>query len=227
MSGTDRTTIVVITHNYGRFLKQAVESAVYQSRRPSVLVIDDASNDDTADVVATLRATLGARFVYRREARNRGLATIRNEAARLVASQWVIFLDADDWLSRDYVEKGEDWIDRHPGTDVLTTDMLIVRGRWRRVTWRARPPKHWLDLRGGNTVAQTSFIRRQLIPDLGGYDPSLHYEDWDFWIRALKAGCCFGRLRGRHVYRREHGCNKSKLCDDGEATRQVQAKHPA
>jgi glycosyltransferase involved in cell wall biosynthesis len=48
---TDRTTMVVITHNYARFVGTALASAVDQTRRPPVLIMDDDSVDGTEGIV--------------------------------------------------------------------------------------------------------------------------------------------------------------------------------
>jgi glycosyltransferase involved in cell wall biosynthesis len=223
---TDRTTVVVITYNYARYLTEAVESVLGQTRRPNVLIMDDASDDNTPDVVRRLMAPGHGRLECCRAASNQGLSRTRNEAARRVTTEWLIYLDADDWLSPDFVEKGEAWIDRHRGVDILTTDARIVRHDRRPVRFCARVPADWTGLLERNTIVQTSFVRRDVVARLGGYDPALDFEDWDFWIRAMKAGCAFGRLPGVHVYRREHGLNKSKCCDEQAATQAVRQRHP-
>jgi glycosyltransferase involved in cell wall biosynthesis len=224
---SNRTTVVVITHNYGRYLRRAVESAIAQTRRPRVLVMDDASEDDTEALVRQMRLEYSNAFDCFRSATNEGLSEMRNMAARLVATHWVVFLDADDWLAGDFIEKGEQWLDQHPETDALTTDMLIVSNGGNLRVRKARVPRTWCDLRRSNSVVQTSFIKRERILELGGYDGRLHFEDWDFWIRLLKAGGTIGRLPGEHVFWREHGSNKSKTCDETFATRQVREKHPS
>lgn len=46
-------TVIVTAHNYGHYLDECLQSVLHQSRRPEeILVVDDASTDDTADVVA-------------------------------------------------------------------------------------------------------------------------------------------------------------------------------
>jgi glycosyltransferase involved in cell wall biosynthesis len=223
---TDRTTVVVITHNYAQYLRDAVESTLAQTRRPAVLIMDDASEDETESIVQQLLRRAGSRLAYHRAPINQGLSRTRNRAAGMASTDWIIYLDADDWLAGDYVEKGEDWLDRHPRVDVLTTDMFIVRDRRRPRVFRARIPRSWDGLLRANTIVQTSFLRRQIVGALGGYDADLDYEDWDFWIRTLKSGYRIGRLPGAHVYRREHGLNKSKICDVEAAETQVRLRHP-
>ncbi len=224
MAGQPLTTVVVITCNYGRYLSDAVESAVAQTTRPCILIVDDASEDDTPQIVERLRSAHAA-IGYHRLTENIGLARVRNLAARLVGTPWLVYLDADDWLDPHFVERGEAMLSADPAIDALTTDMTIVReGRVKRV-FRSRVPPFWADLLARNTIVQTSFIRRALVIQADGYDPSLDFEDWDFWIRVLQAGGRIERLPGAHVFRREHGRNKSKICDERAATAHVRAKH--
>lgn len=225
-SFTDRTTVVVICHNYGRFLREAVESVWGQTSRPRLLVMDDASQDETPGVVAGLLAEQPDAFVYHRSDVNLGLARTRNQAAQTAETEWIVYLDADDWLADDFVEAGERWLADHRHVDALTTDMFLVRDGRRLQRRKAQPPRRWTDLLRANSIVQTSFIRRSLVLELGGYDPSLDFEDWDFWIRAVKAGHVIGRLPGPHVFRREHGANKSKQCDEARATAAIRSRHP-
>ena len=225
-SRTDKTTVVVITHNYGRYLRGAIDSVLAQTTAPRLLVMDDASEDETGRVMAELRERDAAPIAYWRPPADQGLAQMRNHAARLVTTEWIVYLDADDWLDARFVASAEQWLQDHPGIDALTTDMRVLRDGRAPFTVKARVPMHWDDLLRRNTILQTSFIRRDLIDRLGGYDPRLEFEDWDFWIRLLKAGHTIGRLPGVHVFRREHGLNKSKRCDEREGERQVRVRHP-
>jgi GT2 family glycosyltransferase len=218
-------SVVVISYNYGRFLRQAVESVLSQTRSAPVLIMDDASTDETSRVVAELIAAGRGRIAAHRQPVNLGLAETRNLAARLVTTPWLVYLDADDWLAPHYVERMETCLDADPGLAALTTDMFIVRGGRRPFRSHARVPRHWSGLLRRNTIVQTSCIRRDVVLALDGYDASLHFEDWDFWIRVLKAGYRIGRVPGPHVYRREHALNKSKTCDAREGIEQIRRKH--
>jgi len=226
LSTPHRTTVVVITHNYGRYLPKAVTSAVEQTREPRVLIMDDSSTDDTEEVVRRLAAQ-HPHLTCHRSSQRRGLAATRNDAARRVETEWIVYLDADDWLDVRFVERGEQWLDRHPQCDVLTTDVTIVRGGRRPVVSRARVPRSWRGLLRRNTVFQTSFIRRSTILALSGYDAAFAYEDWEFWIRAMKAGYAIARLPGAHVYYRQHGLNYGARADPIHAIRAVRERHPA
>ena len=224
MAHSPLTTVAVINHNYGRFLREAVSSVLQQTRVPSVLVIDDASSDESAAVLASLEAASPALTMVRLT-ENIGLSRVRNLAAARATTEWMVFLDADDWLEPAYVEQAEASLARSSDVDVLVPDMTLIRGQHRPRVIRSHVPRDWRELLARNTIVQTSVVRRDLVTRLGGYDPGLDFEDWDFWTRALKAGGRFARLPGAFVNRREHGANKSKLCDEAAATAAVRAKH--
>jgi glycosyltransferase involved in cell wall biosynthesis len=217
------TTIVVDNYNYARFVRDAVLSAIGQSQPAHVMVIDDASTDDSPEVIRSLVAT-HRNIEFHPLRVNVGLSRVRNLAATLARTEWILYLDADDWLDTRYIGRAESWLARHPGVDVLTTDMTIVRGDRRRVV-RSRVPAFWDDLLRRNTVAQSSLIRRETIAAVGGFDPALVFQDWDFWIRVKQSGGRIGRLPGPHVFWREHGRNMSKVCDERAATAALRHKH--
>jgi glycosyltransferase involved in cell wall biosynthesis len=218
------TTVIVINHNYGRFLRQAVTSVLQQTSVPAVLLIDDASKDESGAVLASVEAAHPGVTVLRLP-ENIGLSRVRNLAASQTTTEWIVFLDADDWLEATYVEEAHRALARKPDVDVLVPDMALVRGDRRPRVVKSHVPRDWRGLLKRNTIAQTSFVRRELVLRLGGYDPALDFEDWDFWVRVLKSGGRFARLPGAFVNRREHGANKSKLCDEAAATAAVRAKH--
>jgi glycosyltransferase involved in cell wall biosynthesis len=88
-------SVVVACYNQEDFVKEAVESALFQAH-PSmeVIVVDDASRDRTPDV---LRA-LGASITFAPLAQNKGALAARNHGASLAKGEYLVFLDGDDVL---------------------------------------------------------------------------------------------------------------------------------
>ncbi|WP_241014996.1 glycosyltransferase family 2 protein [Burkholderia sp. Ac-20379] len=87
-------TVVICNYNYGRFVGQAVDSALAQSVPAArVLVIDDGSTDDSVEIVRGYGAAVDLR---RKE--NGGQVSAYNAAVDLLDTEIVIFLDADDFL---------------------------------------------------------------------------------------------------------------------------------
>ncbi|HEX6750633.1 MAG TPA: glycosyltransferase family 2 protein [Longimicrobium sp.] len=88
-----RTTVVITTYNYGRFVREAVESVQAQGVDDlQIVVVDDGSTDDTPEVLAALR---DPRLEVVRTP-NRGISAARNEGLARARGRYVAFLDADD-----------------------------------------------------------------------------------------------------------------------------------
>ena len=98
-----RVSVVIVNHNYGRFLAEAVASVREQSY-PNIdcVIVDDASTDDSADVISAITAhdpTVRSVLL----ARNSG-QTVASFAGLAVADgDFVVFLDADDLLMPDCI----------------------------------------------------------------------------------------------------------------------------
>lgn len=86
--------VVIPCHNYGRYLADAIESALAQiAFEVRVIVVDDASTDNTAEVVAGFDA---ATVIGLRIDQPSGAANARNIGASRSDSDFLAFLDADD-----------------------------------------------------------------------------------------------------------------------------------
>lgn len=93
-------SVAINNYNYGRFLNAAIESALNQSyQQVEVIVVDDGSTDESADVIAGY----GSRITAIRQA-NAGQAAALNSGFARSRGDVVIFLDADDVLLPDIVE---------------------------------------------------------------------------------------------------------------------------
>jgi glycosyltransferase involved in cell wall biosynthesis len=98
-------SIVIPAYNYAHLLPRAIESALAQSGEDyEVLVIDDGSTDATPEVVAELQRQHPRRFIYLRQ-ENRGAAAVRNRGVRETRGEYLLFLDADDRLLPDALER--------------------------------------------------------------------------------------------------------------------------
>ena len=84
-----------------RYLDQAIGSALSQTHAPSeVIVVDDASSDDTAGLVARF-----PRVRYVRRTENGGQAAARNDGAKLATGEFLAFLDQDDLWEPTFLEE--------------------------------------------------------------------------------------------------------------------------
>jgi glycosyltransferase involved in cell wall biosynthesis len=90
-----RFSIVIACYNQEDFVRQSVESALFQEHPgKEIIVVDDGSQDGTADVLNTF----GASIVLARLTTNRGASAARNHGASLARGEYLVFLDGDDVL---------------------------------------------------------------------------------------------------------------------------------
>ncbi|WP_159448106.1 glycosyltransferase family 2 protein [Papillibacter cinnamivorans] len=109
-------SVIVPCYNYGRFLKECLESVFAQTFRDfEVLVVDDGSEDDTREAVRNFSA---ARYFYQE---HRGISEARNRGLREAGGEWIAFLDADDLWLPDKLEKQMAYLRTHPDCSVLFT----------------------------------------------------------------------------------------------------------
>ena len=102
-SATPIASIVVPAYNCERYISECLTSLQRQGFRDlEVVVVDDGSTDGTAKVVGSFVAADSRFKLIRTE--NRGVSHARNVALGQVTGDYVLFVDADDWVAPDYVE---------------------------------------------------------------------------------------------------------------------------
>jgi hypothetical protein len=95
-------SIIINNHNYGRFLRQSVESALAQTHpRVEVVVVDDASTDGSREIIGSF----GSRIVPLLRERNDGQGAALNDGFATSHGDIVIFLDSDDYLYPQAAER--------------------------------------------------------------------------------------------------------------------------
>src|ERR1700736_5731823 len=93
-------SVIIVNHNYGRFLKQAADS-VFEQTYPNTecIVVDNASTDESADVLQDIATQYpDAKIVRRKENGGQNLAA--KEGFEASSGEYVVILDADDYLLR-------------------------------------------------------------------------------------------------------------------------------
>jgi glycosyltransferase involved in cell wall biosynthesis len=179
--------VVIPAYNAAKWLPQALQSLRAQTMPPSeVVVVDDGSTDDTAQV-ATAH---GAKVVQQQQ---QGPGAARNRGIRESTAPWIAFLDADDWFEPLKLERQCTRM-QQLGAAVSSTDAWLVRGKAVERTKnadRAVPEVLTFDrlLQGNPVICSTVMLQRSVLSERGMFDedPTLiATEDYDLWLRLSR-----------------------------------------
>lgn len=95
-------TLYILNHNYGRFLKQAIASALNQTFQDyEILIIDDGSTDNSSCIIEEYLHHPKISLISQE---NKGLTVSANIALNNARGKYLIRLDADDWLVPEALE---------------------------------------------------------------------------------------------------------------------------
>ncbi len=201
------TVAVIITcHNYGRFLDEAIKSVLDQTVIPAeLLVVDDASSDDTAEV-ARKYASSGVGYL-RVDVRS----AFRARAAGLHATQSevICFLDADDVLPHDYLERGLPLFES-PEVGIIYSDIELFGDRSGR---QLMPEWDKVEFDRENFMHAGSLVRRIALEIADAFrEPDLleAHEDWLVWRRVVAAGWIGSKQSAIYRYRRHASAGPSR-----------------
>ncbi len=226
MSSEKRGDIAVIitSHNYARYLDACVRSVEGQTLCPKeILVVDDASEDDTEAVVRRFPEVAYSRVTFRNG------NTARNFGFSKVAAERVTFFDADNVMAPDFLETLSRTLDRDSGADFAYSDRTnFAEGD---VSWYPEPMGLWKSrafdpslLRRWNYIDLASLIRSSSFP---GFDEALaRYQDWDLWLNIVIGRGGRGRYVPEPLYRyRVHGQSVSRGQERNRAVWQIRRKY--
>ena len=226
-AGAASVRVIVPCYNYARFLPAAVESALAQPGVDvSVLVIDDASTDESAAVAARL-AERDGRVEFVRHASNKGHIATYNEGLASTRSDYVVLLSADDLLTPGALRRATDLMEARPSVGLVYGHPIVFRdgeplppARARRHTTTIWNGRNWLErmCRAGHNFIYCPEVvmRTNTQHRIGGYDPRLpHSGDMEMWLRVA-AIADIGRVNGAdQAYYRVHRTSMQRTIHQG------------
>jgi glycosyltransferase involved in cell wall biosynthesis len=122
-----RASVIIPTYYRSALLRELIESLWKQTLSPDsfeIIVIDDASPDDTPQVLAELQAKSPCRLVWQRNTMNKGPIYSRNLAARIADAEILAFTDSDCRVSPQWLEKGLAAVSADPRPAFVTGPVL-------------------------------------------------------------------------------------------------------
>lgn len=178
-------SVIVPCYNQAQYLDECLQSVLDQTyTKWECIIVNDGSPDNTEEV-AKKWIEKDERFTYVKK-NNGGLSSARNFGIQQAGGEWILPLDADDYISERYLELASNHFKEE--------DIKLIYCKAKKFgavneEWNL-PPFSLSALAVKNIIFCSAFFRIQDWKEVGGYDEVMKngLEDWDFWIRILQGG---------------------------------------
>lgn len=177
-----KVSVIIPCYNQARYLDTALQSVLSQTYNDwECIIVNDGSTDNTEDI-CRLWIEKDTRFkFYTKE--NGGLPNTRNYGIERVSGTYILPLDADDYISPNYIEACVN--------ELEIKDAKLVYGKMElfgnKTGERKLKAYNYNDLLVANMIYCTAMYRKKDWKDIGGYDENMVYglEDWELWVHML------------------------------------------
>ncbi len=198
MYPTIHFSVVIPAFNAAAGVGVSLQSLLAQTHSAwEAIVVDDGSTDDTF-AVAQAFANTDKRIRVLQQT-NEGVSAARNKGLSATNFQWVLFLDAEDYLAEDYFHKMAQKVLSDEALDAVVCGWNTVYPNGK-IEAGSFPP-FLTDLFPALAVRcafviHACVLRKSLAETVGGFEKELSVcEDWDFWQRIARAGARFGCVK--------------------------------
>lgn len=184
-------SVVIPCYNAAAFLKEAIDSALAQTRQADeIIVVDDASTDGSVEVALSYGDRI--RLLRSPNAKGTGHGATANRGVMASRGDYIAFLHADDiWLPQ-HLEKVAGLLDRWPEAGLAFSRFEFIGAR--SGTWLDEEILNWEQprdvfatlMRNTLLVPSVSVVRRHVFAAIGGFDEGRPYlgDDLDFFARC-------------------------------------------
>ena len=180
-----KITAILPTWNRAEWLEKSIQSVLDQTFGDfELVVVDDASKDSTAEIIERYSGKIRT-IVF---SENRGVSAARNAAIKNSDSEWIAFLDSDDFWHPDKLQKQIAQTKMRPACPLHFTDEIWIRNGVRVNPKKKHQKKEgWIfqpSLALCLMAPSTVILRRELFEVHGLFDENLPVcEDYDLWLR--------------------------------------------
>ncbi|MEA5449348.1 glycosyltransferase family A protein [Leptolyngbya sp. CCNP1308] len=210
-----QVSVIVPAYNAENTILETIESVLKQTFSDfELIVIDDGSQDSTCEIVNTIDDSRVLLFSYP----NGGVSVARNRGIEHAKGEFISFLDNDDLWTNDKLEAQLAALSKKPESGAVyswTVNMMVnedlsssfVKGSESTLEGNIYP-----DLLLGNFIGNGSniLVRREVIDEIGGFEPGLAFSDWDFCLRVASKFNIVVVPRPQILYRKVSGSMSSK-----------------
>lgn len=228
-------TVLIQTYNRRNLLETALNSAVNQTYKNIEILIGDNHSEDGTEEYCLDETKKDERIRYFRHQENIGMVGNANFLCDRIQGEYIIFLNDDDWLDLDYVEKCVNFYKDHPDYSLVTPSTILYPGNYLDFTKKIGKTckvlkldsksihnrlKTYLinqDCSGMATGCFRTSVLRKIKEAEGQYIVDRYNEDIIFYMKFLVSGKC-KVLTDTHLNKRDDGFSKDLKTSDNVYT---------
>lgn len=206
-------SIIVPCYNQSHFLNESLQSVLDQTYVDwECIIVNDGSLDNT-ESIAQQWCEKDNRFSYLYK-ENGGLSSARNAGITKSDGEYILPLDADDYIQKDYLSKLVPKLYQDDSLAIVSCYSEFFKKSLNNIIFELKPEGttyHYLLY--VNQLIATSLFRKICWEEVGGYDETMKkgFEDWEFWIAITKRGWKYKVIEEFLFYYRKS--KKSMLVD--------------
>jgi glycosyltransferase involved in cell wall biosynthesis len=209
-------SVIITAYNYEKYIERAIRSCLDQSlsrNHYEIIVVNDGSSDSTKKILDNYSKEIRAFHLPK----NVGLAAARNFGIKKAMGQFVVFVDADDYIQHDMLLIQKTFLQENNMLDAVSVDYYLVDERGNHLEHVNAEKK---------PIACGIMFRKDLLVDIGLYDESFRArEEEDLRIRFLKKYRIYNIILPLYRYRmHENNLTKDKNIMD-KYKRKLNNKH--
>jgi glycosyltransferase involved in cell wall biosynthesis len=201
-----KTTVYIPSHNYGKYLQEAIESVLRQTTHDwELFLIDEQSQDNTREIMELYQ---GDERVHIFQTSHLGLPGVANFVRKQAKGKYLIRLDADDVFDENILLVLSNYLDQNPEVALVFPDFFLIDDFGGVVRYEGRQTvydtNHLLDVPAHGAC---TMVRKNVLDQLGGYREDLRMQDgFDLWTKVIQEYKC-ANVRIPLFYYRRHGEN--------------------
>ena len=230
-------TIMMPSYNYGRFLRQAIESILSQDFTDfEFIIVEDGSSDDSPDIIREYMRQ-DKRIAATFHPQNGGMLERVNEGTALAKGKYIHYLAADDFRYPGFLQKCMNTLQQRPELGMCCSQfhygndeklLLETCGFESDNSILFLEPKVMVDAfykKNLKIFALAAILKTGLITQYGGFDPKLYYfSDW-YLLNEIAFNHPLALIREPLSRFRIHDCNFSNIYRHNKKTKMAAYSH--
>ncbi|MCK9424060.1 MAG: glycosyltransferase [Bacteroidales bacterium] len=183
-------SVVIPNFNYSQYIEECLNSVIesdFDNRRIEIIVIDDASTDNSASIIDSVKKRSKIHINLIRNPFNYGLRKSRNTGIINSRGSYCFLLDSDNYIGKDCIKKHFDFLNTN--SDYVACYAPIQKFYNNTKEFGSLVSNEAFDtikLSSGNYIDAMAMFRKRSLLEIGLYDlkmPPFGWEDWELWLR--------------------------------------------